>query len=151
MREPRAVVIGVGNPLRGDDAVGLEVARRVRESAPPGVVVLERDGEPAALLEAWEGARAVILVDAVCSGAEPGTVHRFDVSEGELPVAPGGVSSHGLGVGEAIELARVLGRLPARAVLFGIEADDTGLGAEPTSAIRGAIDEVAARVVGECS
>ncbi|HID50757.1 MAG TPA: hydrogenase maturation protease, partial [Anaerolineae bacterium] len=59
----KMLVIGVGNIFRGDDSVGLVVARRVREAAPPDVVVLEQSGEGAALMEAWREAEFVILVD----------------------------------------------------------------------------------------
>ena len=58
--------------MRSDDAVGLEVARRLRATLLDGVEVLEREGEPTSLLAAWEGADAVWLVDAVLSGAAPG-------------------------------------------------------------------------------
>ena len=71
-------VIGIGNPLRGDDAIGLLVARRVRELADPEVEVMELEGEPARLIDAWQGAGLAVVVDAVNSGAPEGTVMRFD-------------------------------------------------------------------------
>ena len=67
-------VIGIGNPLRGDDAIGLLVARRVRELAGPEVEVMELEGEPARLIDAWQGAALVVVVDAVKSGAAEGSV-----------------------------------------------------------------------------
>ena len=53
-------VIGVGNAWAGDDAAGVLVARMVRDRAPDGVAVIEHEGEPTALLDAWEGARLAI-------------------------------------------------------------------------------------------
>ena len=78
-------VVCVGNRWRSDDAAGLEVARRLEGTLPPRVELVEREGEPTALIDAWEGADALWLVDAVSSGAEAGTVHRLDASEHELP------------------------------------------------------------------
>jgi hydrogenase maturation protease len=134
----------VGNPWRGDDAVGLEVARRLR-----GLVaadVLEREGEPTSLIDAWEGAEAVWLVDAVRSGAAPGTVHRLDAAEGELPAELFRGSTHHLGLPEAVELARALGRLPDRLVVFGVEAAGFEAGAELSREVAGAVDRVVEQV-----
>jgi hydrogenase maturation protease len=117
------LVICVGNAWRSDDAAGLRVARELRGTLPDGVELIEHEGEPTALVDAWDGADAVWLVDAVSSGAPPGTVHRLDASAEPLPAALFRVSSHLVGLGEAVELARALGRLPAHVVLFGIEGD----------------------------
>ena len=68
-------MIGVGNAYRGDDAAGLAVARLLRER---GVEALDQEGEPVALVELLAGHGAVVLIDAVRSGASPGTVHRVD-------------------------------------------------------------------------
>jgi hydrogenase maturation protease len=122
-----ALVIGIGNAWRADDGVGLEVARRLRGTL-PGVEVLEREGEPTALIEAWEGTDAVWLVDAVSSGAAPGTVHRLDAREHELPAELFRTSTHHLGLAEAVELARALGRLPPKMVVYGIEGAEFGAG-----------------------
>jgi hydrogenase maturation protease len=117
------LVIGVGNLLRRDDAAGLEVARRLRARAEASeIAVHEHEGEALALLDVWEGADAVVLVDAIRSGARPGTIHRVDATSTAIPERLRGSSStHAVGVGEAIELARALRRLPNRVVLFGVE------------------------------
>jgi hydrogenase maturation protease len=113
------VVIGIGNRDRGDDAAGLEVARRVRERHPPEAIVLERDGRASDLLEAWLGAENVVLVDAA-SGAEPGTVRRFEAHQETLPVSVLHASTHSWGVAEAVEMARALGQLPPRVIVYAI-------------------------------
>jgi hydrogenase maturation protease len=117
------VVIGVGNSLRHDDAAGLEVVRQLRPRANASEIVLrEHEGETLALLDAWQGAEALVLVDAIRSGAPVGTVHRVDASSAPIPAGLRGSSStHAVGVGEAIELARSLDRLPRRVVVFGVE------------------------------
>lgn len=124
----RTVVIGVGNSFRGDDAAGREVARRVRERVPVELEVVVCELEPTRLIDAWDGADAAFVVDAVASGAEPGTVHRFDATREALPSREFRSSTHALGIGETIELARALGRLPARIVVLGIEGETFGSG-----------------------
>ena len=121
-------MVGIGNAWRSDDAVGLAVARLLTGTLPDGVDVLEREGEPVALIDSWEGAEEVWLVDAVSSGAPPGTLHRLDASEQELPAALFRASTHHFGLAEAIELARAVGRLPRKTIVYGIEGAsfDTG-------------------------
>jgi hydrogenase maturation protease len=131
----RLIVIGLGNAFRGDDAAGLAVARGLGDD--PRVVVHE--GEPIGLLDAWEGADEVIVVDAARSGAVPGTVHRLDGLAG-----PSGLrgSTHAFGLAETLELARALGRAPARVTVYGIEGDRFTAGEELSEAVRAAVEEV---------
>jgi hydrogenase maturation protease len=134
-----ATVIGVGNDWRGDDAAGLIAARRLRATL-TGVRVLEVDGDPAALLDAWTGAHHTIVIDAVRSGAEPGAIHRLDLTAGAMPARLQRGSTHGLGVAEAVELARALDRLPTRLELYGVEAVGFETAAGLTPAIARAVE-----------
>jgi len=65
-----------------------------------------------------------------------GEIARFDVAAAALPRAAFGCSTHGLGLAEAIELARALGRLPRRCVAYAVEAHsyDTGTALSPQAA-----------------
>ena len=135
-------MIGVGNAVRADDAVGLAVARRLRDTLPDDVEVLEREGEPTSLIDAWEGAETVWLVDALSSGAEPGTVQRLDATDGPIPAAFARTSTHHFGLPEAVELARAMGRLPGRLVVFGVEGADFETGESLTPAVAAAVDRV---------
>ena len=83
------------------------------------------------------------------TGAVPGTVHTFDASSAPLPARTGGASTHGLGLAEALELGRALGRLPARVVVVGIEAGDDGHGAVLSRPVAAALDRAADRVLDE--
>lgn len=140
----KVCVVGVGNAWRRDDAVGLVVARRLAAELPADVAVLECEGEPLGLLDAWEGADVVLVVDAVCSGAEPGTVHRLN-GEAPLPPALFRGSTHALGLAEAVELGRALGRLPVRLALYGVEGERFEAG-EGLSRV---VERAAERVAGE--
>ena len=142
------LVIGIGNPDRGDDAAGIAVAGRVRAAAPAGVTVIELDGDQLALLDAWDGATDVYVVDAACSGGEPGSVYRFD---GSTPL--GGEFSrrgtHLLSLADVIELARALDRLPPRLRGFGIEGAGYELGAPLSPQAETAVRTVAERILHE--
>ena len=143
-----SLVIGIGNPDRGDDAAGLAVARQVRATAPAGVTVIELDGDQLALLDAWDGSDDVYVVDAMRSGAEPGTVRRFDAA-----AALGGDFSHRgthlLSLADVIELARALDRLPARLTGFGIEGAAYELGAPLSPQAQAAALSVAEQILRE--
>lgn len=145
----RALVIGIGNPDRGDDAVGRLVARRLEAHALPGVTVLEHGGEATDLVETLRAADLAVVVDAAVSGGEPGTVQRIDVSKEALPSDWFAFSTHGLGLAEAIELARALGCLPPRCIVYAIEARDFAPGDAPSPALIGAARAVSARIAGE--
>jgi hydrogenase maturation protease len=145
----RRLFIGIGNPLRGDDAAGLLAARALRARGADDIEVRELEGEPLDLIEAWEGAEAVVVADAVSSRGEPGTLHRVDAVAEPLPAVLAGPSTHALGLAEAVELGRALGRLPRRLVVFGIEAASFEAGAEPGAAVREAAERAAAAAAGE--
>jgi len=140
------LVLGVGNDWRGDDAAGLEVARLLRSTTPPVARIVEYEGEPSGLIDEWQGAGDVVLVDAVSSGAPPGTVHRLDPLGGPLPHDLFRASTHHLGVAEAVELARALERLPSRLALYGIEGRDFDAGAALGPEVRSAVYQVAGEI-----
>ena len=134
----RVLVVGLGSPDRGDDAVGPqvagEVARAVADRRLLGVHVVEHE-DPTALVDlldptgrigAWD---VVIVIDAVRSGAAPGTLTVLDVGPAGqgfdalgARLDPGPAGTHGFGLAGAIELARALDRLPPSVVVVGVEA-----------------------------
>jgi hydrogenase maturation protease len=151
---PRVVVVGVGNPYRGDDGAGPEVARRVRAATPGWVGVVEHDGEPAGLLDAWAEADLAVVIDAVFSpGVRPGYIHRVEVTGASDLTSTRAVSSHGIGAGDAVELARALGRLPRRLVLYGIQgkssAPGPGLSPEVEASVHALVDCIVKEVTAD--
>ncbi len=146
----RMIVIGIGNPDRGDDAVGREVARKLRAVAlPDGLEIAETEGETTALIALLEKADSAVLIDACLSSRPPGTIDRFDVRAAPLPQTASSVSTHGLGLREALELARILGQLPARCVVYAIEARSLEAGERLSPEVAAAADEAVQRILGE--
>lgn len=145
-----AIVLGAGNPLRRDDGAGPAVCRYLAERLAGRLPDhAEVSGGAVEILSALQGAERAVLVDATASGALPGTVHRFDAAGGPLPASFTSGSSHGLGVAEAVELARALGQLPPYLVIYGIEGEDFGFGEGLTPAVAAAVERVAVEVVRE--
>ena len=141
-------MIGVGNELCGDDAAGIAVVRRLRDTT--DLDTRELQGEPTGLLDAWQGRAAVVLVDTMRSGAPPGAICRIDVGRTRLPSGlVRSTSTHAVGLGETLELARAIGRLPGRVVVYAIEGRRFEVGAPMSDAVRSGIDELAARVASE--
>jgi hydrogenase maturation protease len=141
------VVVGVGNAYRGDDRAGLAVAELLRDRLPAGWRIVACEQEPSRLLDAWAGAEAAIVVDATACGAGAGTLHRFDASGGPVPARTFRSSTHVFGVGDAIELARALGTLPPRVLVYGVEGGSFTAGEELTDAVAATVGEAAAAVL----
>ncbi|MEI5525579.1 hydrogenase maturation protease [Streptomyces brasiliscabiei] len=150
-RDRRIAVIGVGNEFRRDDGVGAAVVAGLREQAdglplPPCTVLAVCDGDPARLIGLWEDAGLAVVVDAAhAHPGHPGRVHRLELDAGQS-ARSGSTSSHGLGLGEAVELARALGRLPGRLVVYAVEGADgsfgTGLSPAVTASLEPLVDTV---------
>jgi hydrogenase maturation protease len=148
---PTVLVVGVGNPLRGDDGAGVEVARRVRDRAGAGFEVRELRGDPTGLLDVWPGREAVVLVDTMRSSASPGTFRRLDASREPLPTRQrhGPSTTHAAGLAETIELARALGALPARVIVYAVEGARYDAGACLSDELAAIVPTLAERVLRE--
>ncbi len=150
MSDVDTLIIGVGNPLRCDDGAGPAVVRCLLEQALPTTVkLMEHHGEGASLIEAWQGYRRVLLVDATCSDAAVGTVQRFDALQVELPKGLFHYSSHLFGVAEAVELARSLERLPGNLIIYGIAGTEFGYGEALSPEVAVAVVDVTNRIRAE--
>jgi hydrogenase maturation protease len=144
-----ARIIGIGHLDRGDDAVGRVAAARLRDIAPAGTETLETDGEAAKLLDMFDGARTVIVIDACLSGGRPGTVQRIDAGAEPLPRWLGSASSHAIGLAESVELARILGQLPERLIVYAVEATSFALGAPLSAPVAEALEHLAAQILND--
>lgn len=136
------LVIGIGNPDRGDDAAGLAVATRIRKATSPGeVTVRELVGDQLTLIDEWTGATAVYVIDAVCSGGTPGTVYQFDAATA-LTEHFRHRGTHTFSLADVVELARALGRLPRQLAGFGIEGASFNIGDGLSPQAEAAVEEV---------
>jgi hydrogenase maturation protease len=149
MKEFDLVLIGIGNPFRGDDGLALVLVRSIRDEIPSGIHVLQETGDGSELLEGWKGADCAVLIDAVQSGSPPGTIHRFDARKEKLPIWFSHSSTHSFGVAGAIELARMMGEMPAQLIVYGIEGLDFSPGTELSPDVVEAMPAAAQLILGE--
>ncbi|MGF1666500.1 MAG: hydrogenase maturation protease [Acidimicrobiia bacterium] len=133
-----ALVIGVGNPDRGDDGVGWRVIELLADEMP----TVRCRGDAVELIEAWADTPEVIVVDAMSSGAPAGTI-VIGAAE-TVPDSP--TSSHGFGLAQAMALAGALGSLPADLTVVGIEGGSYDHGSPLSAAVEEAALSVAARI-----
>jgi hydrogenase maturation protease len=160
--EPARVLIGIGNPYRRDDGVGPALIEALQPAGLPGVRLAAADGEPTALISAWQDADLAVVVDAVlCERPQPGRVHRTVWAPGQQGAgplaAPGGpgsqvraaASTHGPGVPDAVRLAEVLGAIPGRLVVFAVEAADLGFGPGLSEAVAASLPRLTRSVRAE--
>ena len=141
----RPLVVGVGNRDRGDDAIGPLVADAFAESI-SDVGTLVAEGDLSDLAMKLHADQRVVIVDAMFSGRPPGSIIELDAMGDRLPVGAGLVSSHGVGLAEAVELGRLLGRLPQQLIVVGVEGATFDQFADVTQDVVAAIPIVVARV-----
>ena len=120
---PRILVVGLGNDILGDDAVGLLAARRLRAFLPGSVEVLESAGVGLDLLDVLEGYDRALLLDAIATGQHPpGSVLEFTSEDFRKVIAP---SPHYAGLPELLQLAERLGiPFPATLCVLACEVAD---------------------------
>jgi hydrogenase maturation protease len=147
--DDKVLVIGIGNEFRGDDGAGIQVARRLAALNLPGVTVLEQSGEGTALMQTWQTAATVFVVDAVQSGGPAGAVYRFDALRQPLPVRFSAYSSHAFGLAEAVAMARLLEQLPSKLVIYGLEGTHFDYSMTLTAEVEAAVRDVATRLAAE--
>jgi hydrogenase maturation protease len=149
---PGVVVAGLGSEFRHDDGAGSLVAAQVATAVGQACDVGPLS-DPLDLLGLWDKATLAVVIDAVRTGGEPGSIFRVDISPGPDPgpfdgrrEAHGPTSTHGIGLGGVLRLAHATGRAPSRVVVVGIEGQDfsrgEGLSDPVKRALPGAVDLV---------
>lgn len=115
-------VIGLGNPLRGDDGVGVRVTQMlVAENLPGSVEIVEGGTRGLGLVSLMEGWQRVILIDAADVGQAPGRFARFTPQEARLLGDDPGLSVHEAGLRDALLLGKVLNLLPDEIIIYGVQ------------------------------
>ena len=146
------VVIGIGNRDRADDALGLMAIDRLQAETLPGVRLATARGDVLKVLDQFEGTELVVMVDAMKSGASPGHILRIDASRDAVTAQlENFASTHTVNLAEAIELARALGKLPPKLIIYGVEATDFTLGNDLSPPVASALDDVINQIRKECA
>ncbi len=145
-----ALVLGLGNPLRGDDGVGCRLVEELmRRELPPGVQVLDGGTAGLGLLDLLKGWERVVVIDAADIGREPGRFVRFTPDRARLVEAMDPFSLHHAGLGEVLALADALGRTLPEMVIFGVQPAEVGWGEGLSPAVETALPALADAVFEE--
>ena len=145
------LVIGLGNPLRGDDGVGVRVVQTLAEyPLPEDVELLDGGTQGLGLVNVLEGRQRVIFVDAADVGKSPGQFVRFSLPEARLVGADEQLSIHAAGLRETLLLAQTLDLLPPEVIIYGVQPQhldwDSGLSSSVEAALPGLISAIVAEV-----
>ena len=138
------VVLALGNTLLRDDGVGVEILHALeREAAELGGAVEFVDGgtQGLALLGVLSGRRAAVILDAVALGAAPGTVHVLSADEAGRVRSRRSTTAHEGNAGELLATARLLGDLPERTMVVGIEPQEVCTGVGLSDAVARSVPE----------
>ncbi|MFC1563575.1 hydrogenase maturation protease [candidate division KSB1 bacterium] len=106
--QDKIIVIGIGNPYRQDDAIGLNIARQLKNENIPGITIFETIGDSTNIIEQCKDAKTVILIDAMFSGTKPGTILRFDIPKEFIPEEIIRMSTHSFSIIKTIQLMQEL-------------------------------------------
>ncbi|NIO71612.1 MAG: hydrogenase maturation protease, partial [Anaerolineae bacterium] len=137
------LIMGLGNPLLGDEGIGVRVVEELKGlELPDGVVVVEGGTTGLGLIGLMEGYQRVIIVDAADMGHPPGRVVRFTPLEVQLKTAEAPLSLHQIGLEEVLALAEALEVAPAELVIIGIQPSQVEVGAGLSPEVEKAIPQI---------
>lgn len=144
------LILGLGNPLRGDDGIGPRVVEEVtRRGLPEGVSGLDGGVGGFDLLSVLEGWERVVVVDAADVGREPGQFVRFTPEQVCFVETTGSHSLHHAGLGEVLALANALGQALPEMTVFGVQPARVDWGQGLSPAVEAAIPALADAVLEE--
>jgi hydrogenase maturation protease len=151
----RTLVLGLGNPLRGDDGIGPRIVEELtRCGLPDGVTALDVGNAGLDLLNVLEGCERAVVVDAAEMGQQAGQFIRFTPDEAQLTRAGDRFSLHNAGLSEALALAEALGRTLPELVVFGVQPAEIdwreGLSPAVEAAIPALTNAVIKEIAGTC-
>jgi hydrogenase maturation protease len=149
------LVIGMGNPYRCDDGIGLQIAKNLSKILPEEVKVQTHTNDALALMELWQKYDCVYLIDAVSAGLRcdpngshdeeqvPVRLYRFDAAVEQLPpIFFTKYSTHSFSIQETIALCKNLGTLPKKLIIYGIEGHSFHVGTELSGKVQQAISDI---------
>ena len=138
---PRVLVLGVGNPIMGDDGVGQRLLQALAARAPAlvGVEFLDAGTLGLVLLPRLERCSALLALDAAQLGGAPGELRVYEGAQLDEFLKTARTSVHELGLRDLLDAARLTGSLPARRALVGVQPARLGWGTELSPAVEAAV------------
>ena len=139
--------IGLGNELRGDDAIGIHVIKSLMKTHPLLGRYLIEQGDLSRLLNHWNN-EDVVLVDAISSDKlEPGSLCITESTSEIIDLRDTLFSTHGVNLGHLLQLGKQLGKMPRSMYFVGVVGKDWNMGDEMSLTVREALAEAKKRIV----
>ncbi len=141
----KRLIVGIGNPYRRDDKIGLIIAKRLHNILKYDIV--ESDGDLLNLIDILQRYDLVILIDAINLQTTAGRLHKYDINN--LDVEPL-TSTHAINIIEVLELIKIIGKMP-KMIFYGIEGKDFEMGEGLSEEVEDSIDDIVNSIVKDIS
>lgn len=148
----QTAVVGVGNPIMGDDGVGTRVIEELEsldDSQSEGIALAQAGTTAFFALEAMSGCEKAIVVDAISTGTEPGTIHRYRYADGAFAGEIPEMTMHDFSFAEALHAGRQAYDLPAELLIYGVEPARIEASMELSEPVEKAVPELVELVLDE--
>lgn len=143
------IIVGIGNPYRGDDAAGWAVIDGLRETIGSVIKLVKQRGDMADLIDIFALHKNVYLVDACCGSGCAGEWQRIDVHKQPILEEIPQTSTHGFSVSQAVSLARNLDQLPNKLILYAINGDHYSISEGLSPSVAKGVDRVIKAILNE--
>lgn len=143
------IIVGIGNPYRGDDAAGWAVIDGLKETVGSAIKLEKQQGDIAILIDIFAHHKSVYLVDACQSGGLVGAWQRIDVHQQPIREDNSQTSTHGFSLSQAISLAENLDQLPNKLILYAINGAHYSISDALSPPVARSIDSVIMAILNE--
>lgn len=143
------LVVGIGNPFRGDDGAGWAVIDALEGKVSVDVKLSKLRGEISELLDVFANYSTIYLVDACQMDAPLGFWERIDAHQDPIFLDTPQTSTHGLSISQAIALAKTLNEVPSKLIIYAINGDQYNMNAALSPPVAGVIEMVAQNIAKE--
>ncbi len=143
------IIVGIGNPYRGDDAAGWAVIDGLKETAGSAIKLVKLQGDIAELIDIFAHHKSVYLVDACRSSELVGAWQRIDVHKQPIIEDNPQTSTHGFSLGQAISLAKNLDQLPNKLILYAINGMHYSISDELSPPVAKSVNSVIKAILNE--
>jgi hydrogenase maturation protease len=137
----KTLIAGVGNHYRGDDGIGIEIIKILREEENPNIVLFDGGTDGLSLFDQLSLYERAIIIDAVFMGEAPGTIKLFTPSEAKLHIQSDALSTHGFGLAEVLKLAEEFA-IKTEIKIIGIQPESVDFGAVLSEVVKSKIPQI---------
>ena len=147
MLQPQILVVGVGNPYRHDDGIGIEIIKILKTENNPNLVVLDAGTDGLSLFDQLFLYERAIIIDAVFMGEISGTVKLFSPKEVRSQINSDALSTHGFGLAELLKLVEEFA-IKTEIKIIGVQPENTDFGEGLSDVVKNKIPHILSLIKG---